>query len=492
MRNTTIAVLACMAALSAPLTAQTQYNARVVQAMAPAAAKYDAPICPLKGGDYRTGSAGLYLKTAIQGFKDQSIGASQVSTESYNEGLKKALNSSRDALAVNPSSAAAWYYYGRASLQMGDLKGADSAFTKLVALSPDCEIDIKSMRQKAWLAVINPGTDFLNKRQFDSALVLLRDAMTISRYYPDGYYNLGAAFASMTPRQADSAIYYWKIAVDKAGNDPAHVTALKNSLYNMGMLYQIQRDTAAAIVQLKKYLAIDPANEEAKRSLSTALRTMGQVAEAVQIENQLLAEGKLGSRELGAMGVRAFNAKDFAGAAVLFNRVLAIEPANHDAMNNLANTYYAISISSAAFDSAALSQKLIDISQKLIESDPLNPTNLKLLTNGWGLAKNQSKQIEVVTGLQALTIAISVDTFAVRKDGVKLYGEASGLEGRTATDKVIPPAKAIVVFDFVDATGAVVVSKEVSIDPPLKPNEKQGFSLDVAGEGIVAWKYHKK
>ena len=121
MRHTTIAALAGVAVLTAPLAAQTQYNARVAQAMSPGG-KYVTPICPLKGGDFRSSSAGLYLKTATEGFKDQSIGSSQVSTATYTEGLKKALNSAKDAVANNPNNAAAWYYLGRASIQLGDLK----------------------------------------------------------------------------------------------------------------------------------------------------------------------------------------------------------------------------------------------------------------------------------------------------------------------------------------------------------------------------------
>ncbi len=90
MRNTTIAVLAAISTLAAPLSAQSDYNTRVIQAMAPAG-KYVGPICPLPGGDFHTSSAGTYLKTATEGFKDKEIGQSQVNSKTYAEGLKKAL-----------------------------------------------------------------------------------------------------------------------------------------------------------------------------------------------------------------------------------------------------------------------------------------------------------------------------------------------------------------------------------------------------------------
>ena len=53
MRIRAIAVLAAVTGLAAPLRAQTQYNTRVAIAMAPRG-KYQAPLCPLKGGDFHS------------------------------------------------------------------------------------------------------------------------------------------------------------------------------------------------------------------------------------------------------------------------------------------------------------------------------------------------------------------------------------------------------------------------------------------------------
>ena len=331
MRHTTIAALAGMTALTAPLATQAQYSARVAIALNPGG-KYVAPICPLKGGDFRTSSAGLYLKTATEGFKDQSIGASQVSVTTYTEGLKKALNAARDAVGNNPNSAPGWYYFGRASLQLGDLTGADSAFTRLEALSPDCgPTEIKAMRQKAWLVLVNPSAEFLKNKQFDSALAVLRDANTIARYYPQGYYNLGATFANMSPSQPDSAIYYFKIAAEKAGTDPSLAETLKSTIYNLGFLYQQMGDNPNAIAAYKKYLLLDPANDLVKRSLVTLLRASGNATEAAQLDNERKAAGKMSSGELATEGVRLFNEKNYAGAADAFKSVLATDPNNHDA-----------------------------------------------------------------------------------------------------------------------------------------------------------------
>ncbi len=37
------------------------------------------------------------------------------------------------------------------------------------------------MRQKAWLVLVTPSSDFLKNQQFDSALAVLRDANIVAR-----------------------------------------------------------------------------------------------------------------------------------------------------------------------------------------------------------------------------------------------------------------------------------------------------------------------
>src|ERR1019366_1195283 len=342
MRITTIAALAGMVAVTAPLAAQTQGNARVMQALS-GKGKYVPATCPLKGGNFQTNSAGVSLKTASEGgFNSATDGSTHVDTKKYIDLVNRAHNVSADAIAANPQNAAAWYYLGRSALMLGDLVGADTAFTHLEQMSPDCAVEIKGFRQTAWLVLVNPSTAFLQNKQFDSALAVLRDANTIARYYPQAYYNLGATFANMSPSRPDSAIFYFKLAVDKGVNDPTGTGTLKSATYNMAFLYAAMGDNTNAIAAYKKYLTFDANNDEVKRALASALRANGNTAEAVQIENQLMAAGTLTNNEVAGVGGRLFNEKDFNGAAEAFKKILVTDPYNHDALNNLANTYLAL------------------------------------------------------------------------------------------------------------------------------------------------------
>ena len=311
MRNTAIGVLACVGALAAPLGAQTQYNVRVAVALAPRG-KYEVPLCPLKGGDYRTASAGLYLKTAAEGMTDDLTNRrSQVDSKKYTDIVNKAIKAATDAIAANPQSAAGWYYLGRGDLQLGDLRGADSAFTRVETLSPDCAIEIKGLRQKAWLVLVQPSTEFMRAGQLDSSLAVLRDAMIIARYYPQGFYNLAGTFANMKPQpMIDSAIFYFKIAQEKSATDTQFASTLKNATYNMAYLYQSAGDNQNAIVQYRKYLAIDPNDVDVKRALASTLRLTGSPAEAAQLEQQLMSSGSMTTGELATMGVQLLHRQE--------------------------------------------------------------------------------------------------------------------------------------------------------------------------------------
>ena len=385
-------------------------------------------------------------------------------------------------MTINPQNAAGWYYLGRSDLQLGDLRGADSAFTRLEKLSPECAEEIKGLRQKAWVVLVGPSTDFMRNGQLDSSLAVLRAAMTIARYYPQGFYNLAGTFANMKPQpMVDSAIFYFKIAQEKSGTDPQFASTLKNATYNIAYLYQAAGDNANAIVQYRKYLAMDPNDVDVKRALASALRLTGNTAEAAQLEQQLMSSGSMTNPELAHAGVTYFTDKNYAAAADAFQKILATDPVNHDALYNLANTYLAMKDG----------KRLIETSQKLLDIDPLGGANVRLLANGYQLVADTNKQIEVVMRLLAMPVEVSIDSFFTRKDGAKLTLTATGKAAENAAGKTIPPVPVTLVVEFLSAQGAVVATQEAAF-PVLAPNATQTVNVSATGAGIVAWKYHPK
>lgn len=492
MRKLSLAVLGGLIALTAPLSAQTVYNPRVESAMH-VRGRFQVPLCPLKGSDFRTNSASVYLKSAVEGIEDDNKGGgrSQIDDKKYSDLVKKAVGAATEAVAANPQSATGWYYLGRADLQLGDLQGSDSAFAKLATLSPECTEEVKGLRQRAWIALVTPSTDFMTKAQdttlsaterqawVDSSLAVLRAANLAGEYYPQGLYNLGATF--VLSKQYDSAIVYFKLARDKAAADPQFSKMVTDATYDLARLYQQQHDTPDAIIELRKYVALDTTDVQSRRSLASMLRTSGDTAEAGKLEGQLMSSGSMTPSDLLGVGVRDFGDKDYAAAAVAFQKVLAVEPNNHDALYDLASSYYWMEDG----------KSLIPAAQKLLDVDPLSMSAVKLLANGYRLDKQQDKQIDVTTRLLGMLVDVKVEHFVASPTGATLTGTATGNAAVNSSGKPIPPAPMTLVFEFTNNQGAVVATQEVAI-PALQANAVQPISVTATASGITAWRYHPK
>ena len=63
--------------------------------------------------------------------------------------------------------------------------------------------------------------------------------------------------------------------------------------------------------------------------------------------------------------------------------------------------------------------------QKLVEMDPLNEDNLKLLGEGYRFSNNQDQLIATVTKLVVMPTSVSVESFSHTKGGAKLAGTAA-------------------------------------------------------------------
>ncbi|MGH7523176.1 MAG: tetratricopeptide repeat protein [Gemmatimonadales bacterium] len=499
MRIRAIVALTILSGMAAPLHAQSEYNTRVAVALRPQG-RYQAPLCPLKGGDFHSASAGTYLKVASEGFTDDLTNQkSQIDSKKYTDGLGRVIKSATDALAINQQNAAGWYYLGRAQLQLGDLRGADSSLTRLEKISPDCAEEVKALRQKAWVVLVGASSGFMKNARdtalapavrqawADSSIAVLRDAQLVARYFPLGFYNLAQSFLLSKPTMPDSVMFYFRLAEEKSlpasrtASDPQADAIYKGSTYDLAVLYVQAGDDSSAIAQYRMYLAVDSTDADARRGLASALRRSGKTAEAAKLEGQLMSSGAMSTGELAHAGVNYFNDKDYPAAADAFQKILATDPVNHDALYNLANTYLAMKDG----------KQLITTAQKLLDIDPLGGSNVRLLANGYQLVADTNKQVEVVMRLLAMPVEISIDSFFVRKDGAKLTMTATGKAAQNASGKTIPSVPVTLVVEFTNAQGAVVATEEAAF-PVLAPDAKQTVNVSATGAGITAWRYHKK
>lgn len=469
MRSFGFVGVAAVALLALPLQAQLEGNTRVAKVFAKG---YQSPICSLKG-DFRTGSAGTYLKSA-----------SEMSDPERRLGMiEKAKEAALSGLEVNPEIQAGWYYLGLVELYLGNLTGADTAFTAAAKFAPDCAEEIKGLRQRAWTQLLMGASDFMQKSQNDSALALFREAAVISREYPQGFYNTGVLFANM--QMPDSAAQYFKLAIDKSGKDPRFAKDRLSALVNYASMLQAMDKHAEAVEQFRLYLAADPSDVQVKRAMASSLRLSGHPDEAAKIEDAMLnaaiADGTASANDLMQLGVNHFQAERFAEAADAFQKVLAKQPQNRDAIFNLANVYLA----------QKEGAKLVEYGLLLVAREPLATINLKMLAEGYRIAGNQDKLISTVEKLVAMPTNLTVDLFSMVKGGAKVSGTATGLEATTPGGSPLPPAAKTVVVEFINDAGAVIATKEVTI-PALKAGESQAFEAEGTGEGITGWRYTVK
>ncbi len=454
------------AVLVGPVLGQTETSPAVARAMS--TGRFQKAACNLKG-DFRSSSALTYLATADTIYEPERKAGL----------INHAVASATGAITGGNATPAAWYYLGRADLMLGDVRGADTALTKAAELAPACAADIKGYRQLAWNVLVTPSSDLLHRQQFDSAIATLRLANIISRDYPQGFYNIGAAFTDT--KQYDSAAYYFGVAAEKADSDPKFASTRDDAIFNLASLDQELGRHADAIVQFKKYLASHPDAADAKRSLAISERAVGDTAGANALQQELASSGSLSSTELMTLGIQYYQQKKYTEAADAFQKVLAIEPGSHDALFDLANMYFALG------DGA----KLVATAKEALAINPLGEDDMKLLAQGYRMENDTTDLLKAYGDLAALTTAITVTRVTPGDSSATLAFTATGRGAQDASGNTIAPAPVTLVFEFTDSKGNVVATQEQAV-PALQPNAKQDFTISASGSGISSWRYHVK
>src|SRR5690606_20074781 len=192
--------------------------------------------CELRPGHFLVSSGVTYLAVG-------SGGSRSIDGTTDPEKVETALTNSTRVLtqAIRENNqgenAAAWYFLGRAYLQLGDVAGADTAFTRAQSLAPACGEDIRLWRQRAWVPVMAPAAEYAEQGKADSALILFKQASAIASGIPQGDYNIGVLYANAD--QPDSAIKYFLQAQKSAEANPEQYTKDRNAAtFNLAAMYQ--------------------------------------------------------------------------------------------------------------------------------------------------------------------------------------------------------------------------------------------------------------
>jgi len=506
-----VSVLTLVAVLAAgPLAAQGGINLRLAQGQP---AKYVPPLCPLKTVNSKVDKAVASLRKAYEA-KTPADKTTLLADAKQN--LVAAISQESQA-----GNGAAWYYLARVSLLQGDPAGADSAFTKAQALAPSCEIDIQQYRQNNWALLGTAGVEMQRKGQTDSALALFRDASLLYRGLPHVYTNMGVLFANS--QHDDSAAFYFARALEIAEKDSTLNEDRNGAALNLAIMDQRLNKNKEAIAVLQKYLKWKPDDTDAQKSLAVAFRNAGMADSAEAMESAMVNRfskmnlDSLDMQDLMSVGVLAFNKNKWADAEGAFAKAAKRNPWSRDARYNLANTYLAMAkmagdtadalrklakatkspsdaqkaaiADTAKFDAeaSAANTKLIEQSEKLLELEPMNEDNLRLLAQGQRALKQTDAVYKTAEKLIALPFSVEIISFQIGQQLARFNGEATGRSPQDAAGKPIKAAPVTLVIEFVDASGAVIDTKEVPV-PVLTNGQKQTIAAEGKGAGILAWR----
>jgi protein O-mannosyl-transferase len=113
----------------------------------------------------------------------------------------------------------------------------------------------------------------LRNRDWRSDLSLWQSAVRVEPDLPIALMNLG--YACFEAKDYDEAEFYYKKAIER---EPKYISAMVNLAF---LEYKVRGDAAAALMQLRKAVLLDPMNAKARSSLASILFETGEYQEAV-------------------------------------------------------------------------------------------------------------------------------------------------------------------------------------------------------------------
>ena len=457
--------------VATPAMAQNEVVSKAM--FAQASGKYVAPKCSAdKNKHFKVGSGNTYLRSAIETTPDKQEGL-------LNQAHNVVVEAIKDEGQGNQPSA--WYSLGRIDLFRGDVVGADSALRKAEALAPDCKTEIEQLRRIAYAPVANDASQKLQAGDAAGAMAAFRLASAINPSSGFAPYNIAAIYAQ--EGNNDSSIAYFRKAAAIQTTDSNEAKIAKRAQYNLGVMQLNSGKPQGAVATFEKYTAENPGDADAKVALAKAYRAAGMNEKAKALDAQTgttTAAAPTASGELDS-ALALYKQKKYAEAMPILQKILATDPNNTAALSALA-------VSQLATKDPGLAAT----ASKLSELEPLNRYAIEMTREGYRATKDGAKAQASAEKLLGLGTGIVITGLTLGANSADLTGTATGYEAANAkTGKAIPPAPVTVTFEFLDKSGGVVASKDVTI-PALAKDATENFSVNVTGEGITGYRYKVK
>jgi hypothetical protein len=371
---------------------------------------------------------------------------------------------------------------------------ADSAWRVVEATSPGCAALGQQWRQqKPWLTVINAAINALNSNKLDSAEYLAKRALILDRTAPYAY----SVLASVAKARKDypAAADYWKKTLAAIGTDTTFNDVRDRTLYDAASVTTERAEAATAVEKkalardainawnaLLAHATDDVQNTAAIINLPKLYVIAGDSLSIPKIYAPMIAQpARYGENTMMQAGVVASQYKHPEDAVTLFAAVLARNPYQRDALNNLAASYIFASQYDMVFPAVT----------RLTDLDPSNPDNWMLSAYSYAgllkttktgkLNKQYTDSLVYYNGkADKMPVKVSFIEFTRTSDGTTLAGS---IENKSAAARTY-----LFSVDFLDRTGQVLFTETVTVGPIPAKGTKE-FRIKSAKGGVAGFRY---
>lgn len=366
----------------------------------------------------------------------------------------------------------------------------DSLFDVVEQAKPGCVAETTPYRELMSSRMYRHAVQYYNRPNYDSAVIVLNRTAIIDARSPD-IPNVLAIIAQQR-RDYDGAIREYEKVIALSGTDTATAKMRAGARAALGelLVYQAERAPAAekaalyrkAAMHLSATVKEDRSNVAAKARLATTLIESGDTAAATGLFAEMVASASsLTDLQLFEAGVAAARANRTADATKLFEAGLTQNPYLRDGLYNAAIMYVALEDA----------EKLLGVTRRLVEVDPNNEDNWRLLASVYHMRQKGTKDAKVkkamtdslvtyMTRAQSLPAQISFTNFSHNGASHTVEGR---LENRTKVSKSFT-----IKFEFLDTAGKAIASQEANVGP-VAAGETKTFKVSVEQAGVVAFRY---
>lgn len=397
---------------------------------------------------------------------DQGTNLDTVAPEQARSRFEQALTRVQLALKQNEEDPVAYWLAGRAHIGLDDYAEADSMLSRFSEMKPGCANLVSAARQNAWIRAYNSGIrayrdggDSLALEKFEKANVIHEDARALNN----------AALLHQQRQNFERAESLYRRSIEVA-QDTQQVRAAH---INLAELVRSQDRLDEALDLYATYLGQHPDDVTANINFAVALRTAaGQDSarasladSASAVFDRLLERDDLSFTEWFNVGLGLMRSQSYEGAKLAFQKARDLQPFDKPSMQNLVEIHR---VTGTVSEAASLADTLVNWYPY---EKGLYRTYIQVLDNQ---GRTQRVQ-QLLPQIQNLPLNFSqLDMIQQSENHYVVRGQVE--PGSRAGQTVTVP------FEFLDASGNVITTKEATIDVPAEGSTTFQLALDTEQE----------